>query len=1018
MAQLITKVKFFILAFLLVANLPLHAQTERPYFQQRVDYNINVTLDDNKHVLQGVISINYVNNSPDPLSTLVFHLWPNAYKNTGTAFAKQKLENGDTEFHYSKEEDRGYIDGLKFTVNNIPIEHRLDSVNIDIAYLDLQRTLQPGDSVTIVTPFLVKIPKSVSRLGHVGKSYQITQWYPKPAVYDRDGWHPMPYLDQGEFYSEFGNFEVSITLPANYVVAASGDLQDQAEINWLTEKAAMTAKAATPMPVKRKPVFPASDNTQKTLHYKLQNAHDFAWFADPRYYVSKDSLVLERTGRTVTTWTMYTDTDWDLWKKSNQYLQNAIKHYSNYLADYPYNTATAVEGALSAGAGMEYPTITIIGSSTDDRSLETVIVHEVGHFWLYGSLGTNERIYPWMDEGINSFYENRYFEDFHPGAKWLQRPKFVAKAFDLEDYERNYVSQLMYLFTATKNQSQALGLPADEYTSTNYGTVVYGKGALAMQHLRGYLGDSIFDMAMLEYAQRWQFKHPSPNDLRKILERNSGKDLSWFFDELLSTSVPVDYAITKVKKPKDYDHFVYVSVKNRTGVATPFSITGMRKGEAIRTVWYDGTGTDTTVHFPAGDFDMYRLDGEEDMVEYNRSNNSYRKNGMLHKAEPVKFQFLGSLDHPYKNQLFLSPFVGWNNYDKTIVGFAFYNHSLPFKKLEFELVPTFGTASGAITGTSRIYYNYMPHRGKLERVRFGVTGKRFSYLLNPEPLQWNKIEPQVLLELKPKTPRSPIRLSLNLRSANIIQQYLFGGETKSIHYYVNEARFTFANKRRLHPFNASVQMQQGELFMNISAKASFRIHYMKAKEHVDINIFVGGFLYNNKAANDIRPPHPVFQLSGTTGGGNEKLLMFQDDYMFDHHFLDRNGFDPYLSHQVVTKDGGFRSMTNIGDTKKFLATVTTDVTMPGPIPISLFAGFGAYVFTSNGEDKIEPVAELGISVVVIEDVLEFNMPLVTTKNIKQNQETALGLDKFYEKFTFTLNLAKVDPFKTIRNFKF
>lgn len=1018
MAQLLSKVKFFILALLLTANIHLSAQNERPYFQQRVDYNINVTLDDNKHVLQGVISMKYVNNSPDPLSTIVLHLWPNAYKNTGTAFAKQQLENGDTEFHFSKEAEKGYIDNLDFTVNNIPASYQLDSNHIDIAYLQLNSTLQPGDSITIVTPFLVKIPYSFSRLGHVGKSYQLTQWYPKPAVYDRDGWHPMPYLDQGEFYSEFGDFEVSITLPKNYVVAASGDLQDQEEIDWLTEKAEMTAKAPTPMPTKRKPVFPNSDSEQKTLHYKLQNAHDFAWFADPRYYVSKDSVVLERTGRTVTTWTMYTDTDWELWKKSNQYLQNAIKHYSNYLDDYPYNTATAVEGALSAGAGMEYPTITIIGRSGNARALETVIVHEVGHFWLYGVLATNERIYPWMDEGINSFYENRYFEDFHPDAKLVETFKGLSKAFDLTDYERNYTSELFYLFPATKNQAQALGLPSEAYTSSNYGSIVYGKGAMAMQHLRGSLGDSIFDMSMFEYAQRWKFKHPGPDDLRKILERNSGKDLSWFFDELLNTSVPVDYSIIKVKKPEDYDHFVFVKVKNKTGVNTPFSISGMSKGKVIRTVWYNGTATDTTVHFPAGDFDTYRIDGEHMMVDYNRSNNTYRAYGMLHRSEPVKFQFLGSMDHPYKNQLFLSPFVGWNNYDKTIVGFAFYNHTFPFKKLEFELVPTFGTASGTVTGTGRIYYNYMPHRGKLERVRFGVTGKRFSYLLNPEPLQWNKIEPQVLFELKPKTPRSPIRLSVNLRSANIIQQYLYSGDTKSIHYYVNEARFTFANTRTLHPFSASVQMQQGELFMNISAKASFRIHYMKAKEHVDINLFVGGFLYNNKASNDIRPPHPVFQLSGTTGGGNEKLLMFQDDYMFDHHFLDRNGFDPYLSHQVVTKDGGFRSMTNIGDTRKFLATVTTDVTMPGPIPISLFAGFGAYMFTANGEDKIEPVAELGISIVVIEDVLEFNMPLVTTKNIKQNQETALGLDKFYEKFTFTLNLARVDPFKSIRNFKF
>src|ERR1700741_3980797 len=209
------------------------------YFQQEVNYKITVQLNDIKHELAALEELKYTNNSPVELPYLYFHIWPNAYKNNQTDLAKQLLENGDTHMYFADEKELGFIDSLDFKVNGSAIKWEIDPKHIDICKLFLEQPLKQGESITITTPFHVKIPSAeISRLGHLDQAYMITQWYPKPAVFDANGWNAMPYLNQGEFYSEFGSFDVSITLPKNYLLAATGDRidQDNEEEKFLEDK--------------------------------------------------------------------------------------------------------------------------------------------------------------------------------------------------------------------------------------------------------------------------------------------------------------------------------------------------------------------------------------------------------------------------------------------------------------------------------------------------------------------------------------------------------------------------------------------------------------------------------------------------------------------------------------------------------------------------------------------------------------------------------------------------------------
>jgi len=497
------------------------AQPLETYWQQQVNYKLSVSLNDKEHELNGFANIQYINNSPDVLHKIVFHLYPNAYSSDKTAFAQQKLENRKTKFYFSKAEDRGQINNLAFQVNNKAVPFIENVEHPDLAEIKLNEALQPGDTIEITTPFNVKIPYNFSRLGRDGESYQISQWYPKPAVYDENGWHPLPYLNEGEFYSNFGNYEVDITVPENYLVAATGELQTESELKFLKEAAQRTAKGIDFIQLKGAfdpMAFPASASTTKTLKYVQNKVVDFAWFADKRFNVLNSSVTLA-SGKTVDTWAFFTNKNTKIWAKATNYLDESVAFFSKHVGEYPFNICTAVEGTLVAGGGMEYPTITIIGGAGNAQSLDRVIAHEVGHNWFQGILATNERAFPYLDEGINSYYENRYMNERYPDTGLLpsdMNPKlsqFLSKQLNIECKKPSYQNELVYTLSCRMHNDQACNLHSEMYTELNYGFMVYGKTAMAFRYLEHFLGRAAFDDLMKKYYDQWKFKHPYPKDL-------------------------------------------------------------------------------------------------------------------------------------------------------------------------------------------------------------------------------------------------------------------------------------------------------------------------------------------------------------------------------------------------------------------------------------------------------------------------------------------------------------------------
>ncbi|HQF29431.1 MAG TPA: M1 family metallopeptidase, partial [Bacteroidia bacterium] len=710
----------------------------KPYFQQEVHYKIDCALNDKNHTLAATMELEYINRSSDTLTFLYFHLWPNAYKDRTTALAKQQLQHKNTKMFFAKPEERGYIDSLNFKSDGRQLRYQLDKNNIDICKIDLSKPLYPGQRVIITTPFFVKIPNAeFSRLGHIGQAYAITQWYPKPAVYDNKGWHAIPYLDQGEFYSEYGSYDVSITLPANYVVGATGDLVDGAkELEWMNTKASATAAMSFPERSKDfKPDmnFPPSSSEMKTLKFHQENVHDFGWFADKRFNVLKGESIMPRSGKHVTTWSLFTNKEAYLWKRGPEYIKDALEYYSKWVGDYPYNQCTAVDGTIAAGGGMEYPNVTIIGTSGNALTLEVTIAHEVGHNWFYGLFGSNEREHPWMDEGINSFYEMRYWLTKYPTENGKNENDlgaslgWIGKVTGLDKLDYKQTFDFEYNIPASARIDQPIEGAGPDCIDLNYGAIVYRKTGLVFQYLRSYLGDNVFDKAMQDYFVKWCYKHPYPEDMKASFEQSTGQDLDWFFDDVIGSNKKLNYGISSIKKSSDG---YALTIKDRGNLRTPVSIAGMKNGVITSQHWLTPSNKFTKDTINCSDCDHVVIDPNYNMPDVNRINNSVKTKGIFKKIEPLSLNFLAKVQYPAKNRLFLAPSIAWNNYNGFMGGLVVHNIFLPVRNFEFVSTPMYGFKDGEIAGMANMNYKFYMPKGPFTSITLGLSGQRFAYATN------------------------------------------------------------------------------------------------------------------------------------------------------------------------------------------------------------------------------------------------------------------------------------------------
>jgi hypothetical protein len=977
---------------LLFTSFTSSAQT---YWQQHVATKIDVKLDDKNHILNGFEELIYTNNSPDTLRFIYIHLWPNAFKNDHTPFAKQQDRNHNTDFYYSKKEDRGYMDSLQFVVDGVGVDHYTTANAPDIARVDLIKPLLPGGKIKIGTPFRVKLPKVFSRNGHTGQAYYVSQWFPKPAVYDRKGWHPISYLDQGEFYSEFGSYDVNIMLPSNYVLMATGNCVSAEENAWLDSLAVKPLPSDT---LYRKST-PPSALEYKSVHFTEDNIHDFAWFADKRYTVRKDTVYSPGTGKLITTWSAFLPVYQDKWLKANDYLKDAVKYYGTWVGPYPYSTIKAVLGDMKSGGGMEYPTITLIDRVATSK-LKTVVVHEAGHNWFYGILASNEREHAWMDEGLNTFYE--------------QKATSAIKK-DAGGKRKNVLDESLFYYQFAKTaEDQPINTHSDRFRSLNYGVDVYYKSALMLCWLEQYMGEENFGKGMKDYFDTWKFRHPYPEDFRSIMQKQTTKSISWFFDTILNTDKRIDFTISKARTSGVNTE---VTVKNKSGVPAPLLVAAYDKHDSLLSAtWTDPFDKKIKLTIPASEWTRLRVD---DVIPDAKSTNDvYRRRALFHQFG-LKVRPLVGLNRSDKDKLFIAPSLGVNKYDGFMAGLLIHNLTLPENRFAYALAPIFSFRTETFVGAGSVGYTWYP--GSIfQEIMLGVDAKTFHHdetnykLKQSIYARYIKVAPSLQFIIKESDPLSTTTRTITLKEYNINEEAInFGADSTAIPALTNQQnmyvgiRYLHTNSRTYNPFSYAIDGHGNGDFAKLNVEGNVRVDYYAPKKALYVRAYLGKFF----AINDNPALTNRYQLNASYSGVN--------DYLYDGTYRGRNVSDGFSGQQIsAMQEGGFKIPVFNGAyrTDNWMAALNLKTDLPLiKLPIRLFLDAGLIPNPSPGFKNVKSTLMLydaGIEIFVSKEVA-FYIPLIMSSDFRDYLSNTFGnKNVFARSLSFTLHLQNINWLKT------
>jgi hypothetical protein len=513
------------------------------YWQNEADYQIDVTLDTANHRLSGRQTITYTNNAPRELDRLWVQLEQNYFKPDSRG---ARVVPSDARFS-------GFFEGAGYDLSSVQVEHNGDTVTPDYD-VEGTRLLIPldeplaaeGGTLTLTLDWAFTIPEyGADRHGRLdveqGTVYQLAQWYPRMYVYDDvHGWNPLPYLGQGEYYLEYGTFEVNITVPRNMIVAATGRLQNAGTVlpRKLRERMRRAGDSREPvMIIDSTEVGDPSTRPEGegplTWRYKAEAVRDFSWAASQAFLW--DAAKAEAGDRTVLAQSFYPKegigTDQKPgWEESTEYVQHSVEFYSDFLSPYPYSNAINVAGVV---AGMEYPQIMFCDVNARGRGLFGVTDHEFGHTWFPMVVGSDERRWAWMDEGLNTFM-NQYSTAAFYGGNSRQSLTRLSRA-------------LTGRFEPSPLSDQPVMTYADQVRDEALGWLAYLKPANGLMLLREYVvGPERFDAAFKAFFDRWAYKHPKPADFFRTMEDVTGEDLDWFWRSWFYETDTVDHAVAGV----------------------------------------------------------------------------------------------------------------------------------------------------------------------------------------------------------------------------------------------------------------------------------------------------------------------------------------------------------------------------------------------------------------------------------------------------------------------------------------
>jgi len=907
------------------------------YIHGQTSINITAVLNDSTRIFNIEQEIVYENTSGVSLPEIYLNDWANSFKDKGTPLARRFAEDYIRRFHFAREEERGYTKIYSITTESSQslAWERPDGAP-DILKINLLQPVLPGEQVTIKLLYQVKIPSDkFTRFGYDDQgNLKLKYWYITPGVFDGT-WQVYSDKNLGNQYTVPANISVKLsTRPHLYVVTSLN-----------------VDKTLT-------------ENGYKTTYFSGEN------IVNSQLYLTRTSVleVFDINSRLVIT----NIEDGGIMPGVKGVILNRIlKFLETRLGAYPHKQlmVTRDDYLNNPVYGLNqlpqfirpFPD----GFQYDIKQLKTLTDQ-----YLKNTIFLNPREEKWVYDAIHISLMIDYVETYYPDMDLLGSLSDIIgiRWFHAARLQFNDQYPLLYMHMARMNLDQALVTPQDSLVKFNKNIANAYKAGTGLKYLEDFLNGETVKTSVEEFYKQNILKPTGSDEFRRILEKNAGKDISWFFEDYVGTSDKIDFNIKSVKRRQDS---LEVTIGNKRNNNMPVSLYGLKDGEVVYKTWVENTSRDPVITIPRANIERLALNYEGVIPEVNQRNNYHRVTTLLHK--PIQFRLFEDIEDPRYTQLFFMPEFSFNIYDGVAIGPKIYNETFLNRNLSFTVAPKYGFNSNTVVGSASVSNTHYYDNDNLFAVRYGISGVRFSYGYG---LFYEKFTPSLVLSFRNPYLRDNERQSLLIRNINVRRDKNPLAPIDHPDYNVFNVRYNYSDTNLTDYITGGIDYELAKNFSKVSVTAEYRKLFRNNRQ-INLRLFAGSFLYNDERDND----YFSFALDRPT------------DYLFDYNYYGRSQGSGLFSQQIIMAEGGFKSQLEPHFANDWITTLNASTNI-----WKWIYAYGDVGLVKNHRISPKFLYDSGIRVSLVQDYFEVFLPVYS------NLGWEVAQDNYDQKIRFIVTL--------------
>ncbi|CAM1350259.1 gluzincin family metallopeptidase [Tenacibaculum crassostreae] len=893
---------------------------------QENSVDIKATLNAQKDLLHIQQQTVYFNRSSSNLSKIYLHNWANSFIDNKTPLAKRFIEDYKKSFHFSKDNDRGFSYIKNLTINSERVLFKEQQNSPDIVEVTLNKVLKPSDSLVINTSYFIKIPNAkYTGYGKTKTGYHLRFWYITPAVFDTE-WHLMSNINLDDLYEKLSDYSISLDVPNNYHVESN-------LYQYKTEKDSITN-------------YYLVGKEKKDIILHISTLKTFKSFKTKDKEIKTDAYLKNISNQETT-----------------KIINRQIQFIEDFTGKHPHPEILVDARTVNKNSLHEiYGLPSWLKPFPQNFRWETGFFKALVQKYFDDVIIQNPRKDYWLTDGLQTFLMMEYVKKYYPNITVLGKYSnyWPIKTYNIAKLKQNDKYAFVYEFSARKFYDQPLTMRSDSLSNFNKKVVSKYKAGLGFKYLQDFVGDSILKKSVKEFYAKHQLKLSNSNSFADILQKNTSKDLKWFFGDYITTNKKIDYKIKKIIYTKNKDSLL-VTLKNKRSFSAPVALYGIDKKNIKFKTWVTGVDSTKTIKIKRGTFKKLALNYENNYPEFNSLDNFRNVNNSLIN-KPLQFRFFKDYENPYYNQLFYYPDIKYNLYDGLILGVNINNRSIVNHNFEFSVTPNYSTKSQNFTGLFSVAYNHFLKDSKLYRIRYGVSGSNFHYA--PE-LGYNVINPFVLFQFRRNTLRDIGSEFLMARLVSVDKEVptsqIQGDKDK---YNIFNLRYINNKFNAIQDVRYAANLEINSNFSKVSTDIRYRKFFTESKSY-EIRLFGGYFISNKTEGN-------YFSFGLNRG----------NDYLFEQSLFGRSENDGIFSQQFVVGQGGFKSKFNQPYfANQLITSLNTSVSVWKWAEI-----YNDVAMLKNKHTSPKFFYENGIRLNFLPEIFEFYLPIYTNEGFEVDKK--------------------------------